>query len=98
MRALKGVVKLQALVRGQTVRRQVFSTLKHLPSSARELVEVHEINSDAAEKSHKDDKSNQVPWHKKKLEEREIKVGIRNWYWQDMFQTCFFKSNQGAKS
>ncbi|KAI9082014.1 hypothetical protein K1719_035939 [Acacia pycnantha] len=73
LRALKGVVRLQAIVRGQAVRRQVFSTLKHLPSSARELAEIHERNSLTAEKSYKNDESNQFPWQKKKLEEREIK-------------------------
>ncbi|XP_043816257.1 protein IQ-DOMAIN 22-like [Manihot esculenta] len=35
LRALKGVVKLQAIVRGQVVRRQVGTKLKRLPSNAK---------------------------------------------------------------
>ncbi|XP_054817041.1 protein IQ-DOMAIN 12-like [Prosopis cineraria] len=73
LRALKGVVRLQAIVRGQAVRRQVFSTLKNLPSNAREQEEIHERSNHSADKSYKNDKSNQFSSQKKKLEEREIK-------------------------
>ncbi|KAF7819065.1 protein IQ-DOMAIN 14 [Senna tora] len=75
LRALKGVVRLQAIVRGQAVRRELLSSLKHLPSNATEQVEIQEGNSHAAtDESHKNERSNQFPKEKKKLEERETKT------------------------
>lgn len=43
LRALKGVIRLQAIVRGQAVRRQVSCILKNFTSNARTQVEIQQI-------------------------------------------------------
>lgn len=72
LRGLKGVVRLQAIVRGRAVRRQLPNTLKKLPSNARKQVEIQERSNHGEEKSYKNDKIKQFP--KQKLEEKEMKV------------------------
>ncbi|CAJ1967645.1 unnamed protein product [Sphenostylis stenocarpa] len=67
LRALKGVIRLQAIIRGQAARRQVSNTLQNFPSNARNQVEILERSSHTAEHMQ------QSPKQKKKLEEKELK-------------------------
>ncbi|KAK7392953.1 hypothetical protein VNO78_21403 [Psophocarpus tetragonolobus] len=67
LRALKGVIRLQAIIRGQAVRRQVSKTLQNLPSYPRNRVEIQESSSHVAEQI------KQSPKQKKKLEDKELK-------------------------
>lgn len=67
LRALKGVIKLQAIIRGEAVRRQVSNTLQNCPSNARNQVQIQERISHTAEQIKKS------PKQKKKLEEKELK-------------------------
>ena len=77
LRALKGVVRLQAIVRGQAVRRQVCSTLKRLPSNARKQAEIQEGSSHSEQDSYKYDNIKQFIKQKKKLEETVLKVSMQ---------------------
>ncbi|XP_020202359.1 uncharacterized protein LOC109788108 [Cajanus cajan] len=72
LRALKGVIRLQALIRGQAVRRQVSNTLQNFHSNARNQMEILERSSHTAEKI------KQSPKQKKKLEEKELKSECHN--------------------
>jgi len=65
---LKGVIRLQAIIRGQAVRRQVSNTIQNFHSSARNQVEILERSSHTAEHT------KQNPKQKKKLEDKELKV------------------------
>ncbi|RDY03549.1 Protein IQ-DOMAIN 14, partial [Mucuna pruriens] len=67
LRALKGVIRLQAIIRGQAVRGQVSNTLQNFPSNARNQVEIQERSSHTAEQI------KQSPKQKKKLEAKELK-------------------------
>ncbi|KAJ7972171.1 Protein IQ-DOMAIN like [Quillaja saponaria] len=48
LRALKGLVRLQSIVRGRAVRRQLINTLKQFPSNGRREVDVHEGSTPTA--------------------------------------------------
>ena len=65
---MKGVIRLQAIIRGQAVRRQVSKSLQNFPSNARNRLEILERSSHAAEHI------KQNPKQKKKLEDKELKV------------------------
>ncbi|XP_061364499.1 protein IQ-DOMAIN 12-like [Gastrolobium bilobum] len=72
LRALKGIIRLQAIVRGQVVRRQVSRTLKNFPSDARNQVEIHERSIHKALENYKNEHIKPFP-KQKKLEEKELK-------------------------
>lgn len=78
LRALKGVVRLQAIVRGRAVRRQMLMNLNGLPSNARKQVGVQKRSNHAADRVNKNDKSKQLQKQKKKLEETEMKASIQH--------------------
>lgn len=72
MRALKGLVKLQAIVRGRAVRRQATATLKCLPSNGEKRSKVQEKRDAVCKYSeHK-----KCIRSKEELEEKEIKVSV----------------------
>ncbi|OIV92302.1 hypothetical protein TanjilG_10512 [Lupinus angustifolius] len=73
LRALKGVVRLQAIVRGQAARRELSSTSKKLLSNARKQVEVQERCNYSDEERCKHDKFKQFANRKKSSEEKEMK-------------------------
>ncbi|KAF1880982.1 hypothetical protein Lal_00023012 [Lupinus albus] len=74
LRALKGVVRLQAIVRGQSARRELSRTLKKLLSNARKQVEVQERSNHSEEERYEHDKFKQFANRKKSSEEeKEIK-------------------------
>ncbi|CAL0310097.1 unnamed protein product [Lupinus luteus] len=73
LRGLKGVVRLQAIVRGQAARRELSSTLNELSSNSRKEVEVQERCNHSEEESYKHDKFKQFSNRKKSLEEKEMK-------------------------
>jgi hypothetical protein len=74
LRALKGLVKLQAIVRGQVVRRQALIKLKHFPSKAkmRSEVQAKGITADGFCKS---GENKHVVKSRKEVQEKETKVG-----------------------
>lgn len=72
MRALKGLVRLQAIVRGRAVRRQAIATMKCLPSNGAKQLKVQE-NRDPICKYGEHEKFIRS---KEELEEKEIKVSV----------------------
>lgn len=72
LRALKGLVRLQALIRGQILRRQVITTLKCLPSTANNQAQVNKRGVLTANESYKDS-DNRKFLRPKELGGREIK-------------------------
>lgn len=78
LRALKGLVKLQAIVRGRAVRRQATATLKCLPSNGEKQSKVQEKRDAVCKYSeHK-----KCIRSKEELEEKEIKpefIDQRSW-------------------
>jgi hypothetical protein len=75
LRALKGLVKLQAIVRGRAVRRQAVIKLKHLPSKAKMLSEVQSKDIATADGFCRNSDNKQVVKSKKEAREKENKVG-----------------------
>ncbi|KAK7278956.1 hypothetical protein RJT34_23997 [Clitoria ternatea] len=71
LRALKGVIMLQAIIRGEAVRRQVFNTLKNNSSNTKNQMDIQERSS--REENYENDHIKQFPKQKKKLEEKELK-------------------------
>lgn len=74
LRALKGLVKLQAIVRGRAVRRQVITTLKWLPSNAKKQSEVQERCSPKANCVCKNGENKKCLGITEELVEKDIKV------------------------
>ncbi|KAL3585276.1 hypothetical protein D5086_012143 [Populus alba] len=68
LRALKGLVKLQAIVRGRAVRSQAIIKLKHLPSKAKMLSEVQSKDIATADGFCINSDNKQVVKSKKELE------------------------------
>ncbi|KAL5787940.1 hypothetical protein ACOSP7_004889 [Xanthoceras sorbifolium] len=82
LRALKGLVKLQAIVRGRAVRRQVITTLKWLPSNANKQSEVQEKCSPKANGVCKHGENKKCLRLKEESGEKDIKPecnGQRSW-------------------
>ncbi|KAA8518096.1 hypothetical protein F0562_015570 [Nyssa sinensis] len=82
LRALKGLVRLQAIIRGQIVRRQVITNLKCLPSIAKTESQAHQLTVPNVDESCKDGEKKQFLSPKKELEEKEIKLeskSQKNW-------------------
>ncbi|XP_021891031.1 protein IQ-DOMAIN 1 [Carica papaya] len=77
LRALKGLVRIQAIVRGRAVRRQVMTTLNISPSYAKIQSEVHESCSPTADTIHKDSERRYRLKPKEELKNKEIKVDQR---------------------
>lgn len=75
LRALKGLVKLQAIVRGRAVRSQAIIKLKHLPSKAKMLSEVQSKDIATADGFCRNSDNKQVVKSKKEVREKETKVG-----------------------
>ncbi|XP_019426121.1 PREDICTED: protein IQ-DOMAIN 1-like isoform X2 [Lupinus angustifolius] len=93
LRALKGVVRLQAIVRGQAARRELSSTSKKLLSNARKQVEVQERCNYSDEERCKHDKFKQFANRKKSSEEKEMKNELcsqRKW-------NCSLHSGEGVE-
>uniref|UniRef100_A0A5B7BCR9 DUF4005 domain-containing protein n=1 Tax=Davidia involucrata TaxID=16924 RepID=A0A5B7BCR9_DAVIN len=81
-RALKGMVRLQAIVRGQLVRRQVITRLKCLSSIIKTESQVHQVTVPIVNGSCKECEKKQFRRPKKQLEDKEAKLerkSQRNW-------------------
>jgi len=76
LRALKGVIRLQAIIRGEAVRRRVSRTLKNIPSNAKTQKQIQERSSHKKEEEYRNDYIKQFPKQKKKIEENELKVNV----------------------
>ena len=83
LRALKGLVRLQALIRGQILRRQVITTLRCLPSTANNQAQVNKRGVLTANESYKDS-DNRKFLRPKESGGREIKVSE-----QKLNEDCF---------
>lgn len=76
LRALKGVIRLQAIIRGQAVRRQLSRSLKNVPSNAKVQKENQDRSTHTEEENYKNGQIKQFSKEKKKLEENEPKVNL----------------------
>jgi len=73
---LKGVISLQAIIRGEAVRRRVSRTLKNIPSNAKTQKQIQERSIHTKEENYKNDHIRQFPKQKIKIEENELKVNM----------------------
>ncbi|XP_015898021.2 protein IQ-DOMAIN 12 [Ziziphus jujuba] len=75
LRALKGLVRLQAIVRGRAVRRKIVNILKRLPSSSsRQSEVVQETTISTKDTCFKDGNKKQILRPNKELEENNLKL------------------------
>ncbi|KAK3039629.1 hypothetical protein RJ639_027220 [Escallonia herrerae] len=74
LRALKGIVRLQAVVRGQNVRRQAIIRLKCLPSIEKARSHVHHKRVQSLDEGCNYNEKKQFLGLTKELEEREMKL------------------------
>ena len=78
LRALKGLVKLQAIVRGQAVRRQAMKNMKCLQSGTKMYPEVKEKSTSTTKVICQDSRRKQSLIHKDELQTKDIKVSLDN--------------------
>ncbi|CAB4286564.1 unnamed protein product [Prunus armeniaca] len=71
LRALKGLVRLQAIVRGRVVRRQAATTLKRSPSNRRGQAEIWKRSVPAADEGCNEGEKKQLSSPQRELEEKE---------------------------
>ena len=74
LKALKGLVRLQAMVRGRIVRRRVITKLKYLPPIAKTQLQVRQVRVPNVSERCKDGEKKQLLSPRMELEERKTKA------------------------